>query len=346
MLLNEPGPAPGATEPFAAALERHGLPALRRAAPRTLQVNLGRLCNQACAHCHVDAGPQREERMQARTVERVLQVLRRSPDVQAVDLTGGAPELNPHFRRLVNGALAAGKEVSLRCNLTALLQPGQEDTPEFLAQRGVTICASLPCYLERNVDRQRGAGAFAGSLRALRRLNALGYGRLQGGPAPQDADDDEAPAALRLHLVHNPEGPTLPAPQAALEADYRRQLLADHGLVFDSLLVLANMPVGRFAAGLRATGRLEAYETLLAARFEPATVPGLMCRTLLSVDWDGRLSDCDFNQMLRLPPGARARTIFEVEDLGALEGAPLRTGRHCFGCTAGQGSSCSGALAP
>jgi radical SAM/Cys-rich protein len=364
VLLNEGDPAPRRAPPgrpaarraapppapanrFDTALARHGLPALRRAQVKTLQVNLGKACNQACLHCHVDAGPQRSERMEARTAERVLQVLRRSPDVAALDLTGGEPELNPHFRRLVNGALAAGKEVSVRTNLTVLLLPAQADTPLFLAQRGVTVIASLPCYTADNVDRQRGAGAFEGSLRALRTLNGLGYGRLQGAEAPDDAEDDdeaETPAVLRLHLVHNPLGPSLPPPQAALEADYRQRLRDDHGVVFDRLFTLANMPIARFAEDLLRTGRLEEYESLLEQRFNAAAVPGLMCRELVSVDWDGRLSDCDFNQMLGLPAGAGARTIFDVDDLSALDRRPVRTGSHCLGCSAGQGSSCGGAL--
>ncbi len=340
-------PPPAPANRFDAALARHGLPALRRGTLRTLQVNLGKTCNQACLHCHVDAGPLRTERMEARTVERILQVLRRSPDVAALDITGGEPELNAHFRRLVNGALAAGKDVSVRSNLTVLLLPDQEDTPLFLAQRGVTVIASLPCYTAENVDRQRGPGVFEGSVRALRLLNGLGYGRLQGAEPPPDAEDDdevETPAVLRLHLVHNPLGPSLPPPQAALEADYRRRLSEDHGVVFDRLFTLANMPIRRFAEDLLRSARLEEYESLLEQRFNAQAVPAVMCRELLSVDWDGRLADCDFNQMLGLPAGAEARSIFDVDDLSALDRRPVRTGSHCLGCTAGQGSSCGGAL--
>lgn len=366
MLLNEGDPAPRRVPPgrpaarragappapanrFDTALARHGLPALRRAQVRTLQVNLGKSCNQACLHCHVDAGPQRSERMEVRTAERVLTVLRRSPDVTALDLTGGEPELNPHFRRLVNGALAAGKEVSVRTNLTVLLLPAQQDTPLFLAQRGVTVIASLPCWTAENVDRQRGAGAFEGSLRALRLLNGLGYGRLQGAEAPdevQDDDEAETPAVLRLHLVHNPLGHTLPGPQAALEAEYRTRLREDHGLVFDRLFTLANMPIARFAEELLRTGRLEEYESLLEQRFNAAAVPALMCRELVSVDWDGRLSDCDFNQMLGLRASVGGKSRPHLRDLLQHDpaGTDIRIADHCYGCTAGQGSSCSGAL--
>jgi hypothetical protein len=346
-----PAAAPSAPDRFAESLALHGLPALRRAETRTLQVNMGKWCNQACAHCHVDAGPTRTERMESRVVERILSVLRRSEAIATVDITGGAPELNPYFRRLVNGALAAGKEVLLRCNLTVLLQPGQEDTARFLAERGVTVIASLPCYTAENVDRQRGAGVFAGSIRVLRTLNALGYGALQGAEAPAEPDDEEddeldLPPVLRLHLVYNPQGPTLPAPQAQLECDYRTRLAADHGVVFDRLFVLANMPIHRFADDLRRRDALGSYEDLLAERFNPQAVSGVMCRELVSVDWDGRLSDCDFNLQLGLPLAAAGpRSIFDLDDLSALDRRPVRTAAHCLGCTAGQGSSCGGALA-
>ncbi len=335
MLLNEP--AAGTAHRFDALLAAHGLPPLRRGAPATLQVNMGKWCNQTCRHCHVDAGPSRTERMARPIVERILRVLAASPGVATVDVTGGAPELNPHFRRLVNGSLAAERQVMVRCNLTVLEQPGQEDTPDFFADRGVTVVASLPCYTAENTDRQRGAGVFEASLRALRRLNALGYGRAQG---------DERGPGLRLHLVYNPQGPSLPAPQAGLEADYRERLATDHGIVFDRLFTLANMPIHRFAEDLQRQGRLAEYEDLLAGGFNAAAVGGVMCRDLVSVDWDGRLSDCDFNLMLGLPLGGGQRTIFDIDDLGGLDGARVTTGHHCLGCTAGQGSSCGGALAP
>ncbi|MHB8416818.1 MAG: arsenosugar biosynthesis radical SAM (seleno)protein ArsS [Myxococcales bacterium] len=313
---------------FDAALRAHGLPPLARAEVATLQINVGKRCNMACHHCHVEAGPKRTEIMARPTAERLLALLERSPRVTAVDLTGGAPELNPSFRLLVEESRRLGREVIDRCNLTVLFEPGMEDLPEFLAAHEVHVVASLPCYLAENVERQRGRGAFDKSLEALRKLNALGYGR-----------------TLELDLVYNPLGPSLPPPQAQLEASYREELGRRHGLIFTRLLTLTNMPIKRFAEALAREGRTEAYLGLLANHFNPATVPGLMCRSLVSVAWDGRLFDCDFNQMLELPLGAGARTIWDVDSLGPLAGAPVATARHCFGCTAGAGSSCAGSLA-
>lgn len=324
---------------FERALAEHGLSPLTRRATTTLQVNMGKLCNQTCRHCHVDAGPTRVERMEARTVERVLHVLRGSPEISTLDITGGAPELNPHFRRLVEGARSAGRQVIVRCNLTVLRLPSQADTARFYARHRVTVVASLPCYTAANTDKQRGDGVFEQSLAALRSLNALGYGAAQGAPDPD---------ALRLNLVYNPLGPSLPPPQEALEDDFRRRLSEDHGLVFDRLFTITNMPIHRFAEDLEAQGQLAAYEDLLARSFNPGAVEELMCRDLLSVDWDGRLADCDFNQMLGLPLGADSAagpaSIFELDDLAALRGARVTTAEHCLGCTAGQGSSCGGAL--
>jgi len=333
------------TSRFERALAEHRLSALTRRTTVTVQVNLGKLCNQTCQHCHVDAGPLRVERMDERTAERVLHLLRKSPEVTTLDITGGAPELNSNFRRLVEGAREAGKQVTVRCNLTVLQLPSQADTAEFYAKHRVTVVASLPCYTADNTDSQRGSGVFDLSMAALRKLNALGYG-VAGGAAAHDA--------LRLNLVYNPLGPFLPPPQEALEADYRRRLSEDHGVVFDQLFTITNMPIHRFAEDLAAQSKLGAYEQLLAESFNPASVEGLMCRDLLSVDWDGRLSDCDFNQMLDIPlgairgPGKRAApaTIFELDDLSALTGAHVAVADHCLGCTAGQGSSCGGALAP
>ena len=335
-------PTATADNRFDTVLAAAGLAPLARRTTRTLQVNLGRLCNQTCRHCHVDAGPARTEQMDGRVAARVLQVLRASPGITTLDITGGAPELNPHFRPLVDGAVAAGREVLVRCNLTVLGLPSQADTPEYFAARGLVVIASLPCYTRENVDAQRGVGVFASSIAALRRLNALGYGHCEGGNAPVGPG---AARALRLHLVYNPLGPSLPGDQAALEADYRRRLAADHGLVFDRLFTLANLPIHRFADDLRAQGRLASYEDLLAGRFNPAAAAEVMCRTLVSVDWEGRLADCDFHQVTRVPLGHGARTIFELDDLSALDRAPIATATHCLGCTAGQGSSCAGALA-
>jgi radical SAM/Cys-rich protein len=305
-------------------------PPIGRLGVDTLQVNLGYRCNQSCTHCHVNAGPARTEAMNRETAELVLAVLAHR-GIRTLDITGGAPELNPNFRRLVEGARALGAEVIDRCNLTILLEPGQEDLGEFLAANGVSVTASLPCYLEENVDTQRGGGVYARSVEALRRLNALGYG--QGGE-------------LRLDLVYNPAGPSLPPPQAALERDYKRELAARFGIRFDRLLTLTNLPIARFGAVLLAHDRFDAYMALLKANHLDANLASVMCRRLVSVDWRGFLYDCDFNQMLELPLLASdARTHLRALLHDDLAGLPIRTGEHCYGCTAGQGSSCSGALA-
>jgi radical SAM/Cys-rich protein len=315
------------TPSFAGTLAAAGRPPLARGRTTTLQVNVGKRCDLACHHCHVESGPKRTEALDAALAERVLEVLARSPQLDTLDLTGGAPELNPHFRRLVSGARALGRRVIDRCNLTVLFEPGQEDTAEFLAGERVDVVASLPCYTAGNVDAQRGKRVYERSLAALRRLNALGYGA----------------GALRLDLVYNPLGPSLPPPQAKLEADYRRELGA-LGIRFDRLLTLTNMPIKRFARDLARRGESAAYLSLLVNHFNPVTVDGLMCRSTLSVAYDGRLYDCDFNQALELPLLGPA-TLFEVEDVDALDALPVATASHCFGCTAGAGSSCGGALA-
>jgi radical SAM/Cys-rich protein len=312
---------------FAQALSAHGLD-VRRGALRVLQVNVGKRCNQACRHCHVDAGPTRTEIMTRRTAEEVVAAIRRlRPPV--VDITGGAPELNPNFPYLVTEARAAGCRVIDRCNLTVFYVPGMERLPDFLAAQRVQVVASLPCYLEENVDLQRGPGVFRQSIDALRQLNALGYGQEDTG--------------LLLDLVYNPVGIHLPPPQEALEEDYRRELDVRFGIRFNRLYTLTNMPISRFAAALRRAGRYKEYMSLLAAAFNPAAVAGLMCRDTVSVGWDGSLYDCDFNQMLELPMASPAR---HVRDLGfvPLDGAPVALDDHCFGCTAGAGSSCGGAL--
>jgi radical SAM/Cys-rich protein len=306
-------------------------PPLTRARPRTLQVNLGRLCNQQCLHCHVAAGPRRTEVMDAETLDLVRETLERL-SFEVLDLTGGAPELNPGFRRLVRYARGLGLRVLDRCNLTILREPGQEDLAEFLADQRVEVVASLPCYLRENVDAQRGAGVFDSSLAGLRRLNALGYGDPGSG--------------LVLDLVFNPQGPSLPPPQEALEADYRRVLLRDHGVRFNRLLALANLPVGRFGSTLLSQGRFHAYLDLLKGAHQEPNTAAVMCRELLSVDWRGYLYDCDFNQQLGLPLGTRSGLV-HLRDLGAarLVGGPIAVADHCYGCTAGQGSGCGGALA-
>jgi radical SAM/Cys-rich protein len=316
-------PAPS----FDGALAEHALPPLRRGRTTTLQVNVGKRCDLACHHCHVESGPKRTEALDERLARRVLELLARNPALDTLDLTGGAPELNPHFRALASGARALGRRVIDRCNLTVLLEPGQQETPEFLAREGVDVVASLPCYTAGNVDAQRGKRVYERSLTALRRLNALGYG-----------------ARLRLDLVYNPLGPSLPAPQAKLEADYRRELGA-LGIRFHQLFTITNMPIKRFAHDLARRGESEAYLALLVNHFNPGTVDALMCRSTLSVAYDGQLYDCDFNQALELPLAGRRTTLDEVNDVAALEGLPIATASHCFGCTAGAGSSCGGALA-
>ncbi len=312
-------------------LRESDFPALDRGPLTTLQVNLGYRCNQQCLHCHVNASPRRRESMDGDTARAVIGALDRLP-VGTLDITGGAPELNPHFRDLVRAGRERGLTVMDRCNLTILSEPGQEDLAEFLAEQKVVVVASLPCYLPENVDGQRGRGVFARSIEGLKRLNALGYGH--GG-------------GLELNLVYNPTGAHLPPDQAALEADYKRRLYEDHGIVFDRLFTLANMPIARFGSTLVSKGAFDAYMTLLKDHFNPATLAQVMCRSLISVDWRGWLYDCDFNQMLDLPArlGQRPRTHIRDLDPADLEGAPIVTADHCYGCTAGAGSSCGGALA-
>ena len=306
--------------------------ALTRDNLTTLQINLGKLCNQACLHCHVDAGPKRTEQMTSDTMVRVIELLDGCPSIETVDITGGAPEMNPHFRELVRTARRLNKEVIDRCNLTILMENGQEDLAEFLAAQGVRVVASLPCYTADNVDKQRGKGTFGASIDGLRRLNALGYGHPGTG--------------LELDLVYNPGGAFLPPAQEALEADYRERLGRDFDIVFSKLLTLANLPVNRFAESLERRGELTAYETLLKDNFNPATLSGLMCRSLISVSWDGYLYDCDFNQMLEMPlEGAgEPLSLWSVDSFEDVIGRNIRTAKHCFGCTAGAGSSCGGAL--
>ena len=306
-------------------------PQVRRSRLTTLQVNLGYLCNQSCVHCHVNAGPKRTEQMNARTAHQLVDLMRTS-GVAVLDLTGGAPELNPSFRFLVDAAVEHGVRVIDRCNLTILLEPGQEDLAEFLADRRVAVVASLPCYLDENVDRQRGKGVFGASIEGLRRLNALGYGG-------EDPD-------LSLDLVFNPQGPVLPPAQAELESAYKEELGRRYGVRFNRLLTLANMPIGRFGSTLISKGQFEDYLELLRAAHVDANVEHVMCRSTVSIDWQGYAYDCDFNQMLGLPMRLNGSPRTHVADLlGAdIEGRPIAIRDHCFGCTAGQGSSCGGAL--
>ena len=311
-------------------LEQRGFPAISRRALGTLQVNLGYKCNQSCLHCHVNAGPTRTEMMARETINEVIAFVQ-AAGVKTLDVTGGAPELNPHFRDLVATMTDLGVHVIDRCNLTVLEQPGQEDLAEFLAAHGVEVVASLPCYTEELVDRQRGKGVYESSIRGLQRLNALGYAG-EGSP-------------LTLDLVYNPQGPSLPPAQGPLEADYRARLGADHGIRFNRLYVLTNMPIQRFGSMLVSKGQFEDYMALLKQSYRPENLESVMCRTLLSVDWQGYVYDCDFNQMLGLPlSGPRARTHLKELIGRDLTHHPIVVRDHCYGCTAGQGSSCGGAL--
>ena len=313
-------------------LVRTDFPPLQRKRLETLQVNLGYVCNQACLHCHVNAGPTRTESMGGETADRVLEYLVAS-GAGCLDLTGGAPELNPHFRRMVRAARALGARVIDRCNLTVLSEPGQEDLGAFLAAERVEIVASLPCYTPELVDRQRGSGVYELSIAAIARLNALGYGRDGSG--------------LTLDLVYNPQGPSLPPAQAGLEADYKRVLGERHGIAFNRLYTLANMPIQRFGSTLVSRGEFNAYMQLLRDAHSDANLDGVMCRSLVSIDWRGYLYDCDFNQMLGLPLAVAGRARPHVSDVldRDLDGNPIVVRDHCYGCTAGQGSSCGGALA-
>ncbi|WP_019025186.1 MULTISPECIES: arsenosugar biosynthesis radical SAM (seleno)protein ArsS [unclassified Thioalkalivibrio] len=309
----------------------HDFPPVTRDRLETLQANLGYVCNQTCFHCHVNAGPNRREVMPPEVIGELLACCDRC-DIETLDLTGGAPELNPGFRDLVRAARQRGIHVMDRCNLTILGEPGQEDLAAFLAEQDVEIVASLPCYLEANVDAQRGDGVFERSLAGLKQLNALGYGDPGSG--------------LRLNLVYNPQGPSLPPPQAELEAAYHEHLEREYGIRFNALFTITNMPIHRFAKTLAREGRYNTYMQTLRNAHQSSNLAGVMCRTLVSVDWQGYVHDCDFNQMLELPLGAGRGSRVHIAELTPeyLAQAPIAVADHCFGCTAGQGSSCGGAL--
>jgi len=316
---------------FEEVLARHGRAPLEAHAIEVLQVNVGKLCNQTCAHCHVDAGPDRREVMSRETAEQVVELLRRHPEIPTLDLTGGAPELNPQFRFLVTEAFALGRRVIDRCNLSVLLLPSQRGLVGFLKEHRVEVIASLPSFRAPGTDAQRGDGVFAKSLDALRLLNAAGYGRGDG---------------LVLNLVHNPVGTFLPGDQASLERDYKRELQMRHGVVFDRLLTITNMPISRFLEHTERAGAVQRYMHLLVDSFNPRAADAVMCRTYLSVGWDGTLYDCDFNQMLEMPVDHGApRTIGALLAAGGALRRRVVTDRHCFGCTAGAGSSCAGEVA-
>lgn len=305
--------------------------AIRRAGLETLQVNLGYTCNQRCLHCHVNAGPNRKEQMSLETLTQVLDFIRRHR-IRRLDLTGGAPELNPHFRWLVSEARKLDVQVIDRCNLTILHEPGQQDLAGFLANHGVEIVASLPCYLQDNVDAQRGKGVYEGSIRALRTLNSLGYGR-----------DD---SALQLNLMYNPVGAVLPPDQQGLEQDYKQQLEQRFGIVFNHLYTLTNMPIMRFGSTLISRGEFDSYMDMLKQAHQDANLDTVMCRSLISIDWQGYVYDCDFNQMLNMPLQLNNRPRVHIGELGLdeLDNNAIQVADHCYGCTAGGGSSCGGAL--
>lgn len=312
-------------------LENTTFPAINRGKLTTLQVNLGYLCNQQCLHCHVNAGPKRKEIMDRETAQVVFDYLKAS-GATTLDLTGGAPELNPHFKWLVESARSIGVHVIDRCNLTILQEPGQEDLADFLAKHKVEVIASLPCYLEENVDQQRGKGVYSGSMSGLKKLNDLGYGQDDSG--------------LALNLVYNPVGAYLPPGQQSLEADYKKHLRENFDIRFNQLYTLANMPIQRFGSMLLSKGEFNNYMNLLRDAHQDANLESVMCRNLISVDWQGYVYDCDFNQMLKLPLIAGSKPKSHLRDLMNmdLEGNPIVVMEHCFGCTAGQGSSCGGAL--
>jgi len=315
-----------ATLPLLQATE---FPALHRGKLETLQVNLGYRCNQACLHCHVNAGPGREELMVDEVIELIPQVLA-VRQIETLDLTGGAPELHHNFRDLVSKATALGVHVVDRCNLTILFEPGQNGLGEFLASHKVEVVASLPCYSSANVDKQRGEGVFDKSIAALQQLNALGYGHEGSG--------------LTLSLVYNPQGPSLPPDQVALQADYQRELFEHFGIVFNHLFVIANMPIQRFGSTLISRGQFNDYMRLLKENFSAANLDNVMCRNLVSMDWQGYLYDCDFNQQLELALPGKGRPHLRDLLQSDLLGNMIRVADHCYGCTAGQGSSCGGAL--
>ncbi|MFK7824646.1 MAG: arsenosugar biosynthesis radical SAM (seleno)protein ArsS [Oligoflexales bacterium] len=315
---------------FSAKLKEHEI-TLTREAITTLQINIGKLCNQTCLHCHVEAGPHKiRENMSRETVDKIINLLKNSQETDTVDITGGAPELNPNFRHLVENCRSLGKEVIDRCNLTVLFEKGQEDTAQFLASQGVKVVASLPCYSKENVEKQRGDGVFDKSIRGLQNLNELGYGKDGSG--------------LSLDLVYNPGGAFLPPAQKELEIEYKNRLKEDFGISFNQLYVITNMPIKRFLFDLKKSKQYDTYMKLLSENFNVSAVPSLMCTNLISISWDGKLYDCDFNQMLELPTGHKAKNIEELNSLSELIGAKVIIADHCLGCTAGAGSSCTGAL--
>lgn len=313
---------------FSATLQAHELPVLKRSQLLDLQINLGYLCNQACEHCHVEAGPKRTELMSWETMEKIL-VWAKNANIKSVDLTGGAPEMNPHFRQFIEALQAQGAQIISRCNLTILTEPGYEDLTQWYADHKVRLVSSMPCYTLENVEKQRGKGVFGKSIDALQGLNQVGYAH-----SPD----------LPLDLVYNPGGPFLPPAQMTLEQDYKKRLKEDFDIEFSSLLTITNLPIKRFEHYLKRSGQLESYLSLLVENFNPCTVGGLMCKHLISIDWLGNVFDCDFNQMLEMPlGGGEPKKLWDVQ-ANTLDGNPIAVNSHCYGCTAGAGSSCGGAL--
>ncbi len=312
---------------FEKALEQYGVERNRKGV-YTLQINLGNLCNQACNHCHVGAGPEKTDVMSRETIDMILSLLKNTHHIEIVDITGGAPELNPNFRYLVASVRQMGLGVIDRCNLTVLSEAGQEDTAQFLADYHVQVVASMPCYLEKNVDAQRGDHVYKKSIEGLKKLNALGYGKEGSG--------------LELNLVFNPSGMGLPPAQSALENDYKAFMFENHGIFFNQLLTITNMPIKRFKERMEEIGKLQAYENLLTEKFNPEAAQRIMCKELISVSWNGRLFDCDFNQALDIPVTS-GKNLWDIESFDEIDKVIVFK-NHCYGCTAGSGSSCKGAL--
>ena len=313
---------------FTETLDKHALQ-IKREQITTLQINIGKRCNQACHHCHVESGPNHTDNMQKATVDRLIELLAKSPDIHTVDITGGAPELNPYFREFVVAIRQMGKQVIDRCNLTILFEPGQETTAQFLAEQGIQVTASLPCYSSANVDKQRGKGVFELSIEGLQQLNALGYGKPGTG--------------LALNLVYNPIGASLPPAQQQLERDYKKQLFDQFGIQFNQLFTITNMPIKRFAHQLQRENNWQDYMQLLLDNFNPDAAAGLMCKSLISIAFNGDIFDCDFNQMLDIPQNNAPLTIWDIQHFDDVS-EHIALADHCYACTAGAGSSCGGSL--
>lgn len=315
--------------PFNRKLQEHKIH-LKRQTIETLQINVGKLCNQACHHCHVEAGPTRTENMTEKTVDRIIELMKLSPELKTIDLTGGAPEMNKYFKKLVIAARAMNLEVIDRCNLTIFYEPGYEDIPEFLKDQQVHVIASLPCYTKGNVDKQRGRGVFDKSIEGLKKLNSLGFG-VDG-------------TGLKLDLVYNPGGAFLPGDQKKLEDDYKRELKQYFNLEFNQLYTITNMPIKRFLDDLNRQGKYVEYMDLLVNNFNPHAADSVMCKSLISIGWDGYIYDCDFNQMLEIPANSKKITLWEIASFEDFKNKSIALADHCYGCTAGVGSSCGGAL--